>query len=926
MVFPQTPRDTCVELFLNSNWVDVTSDVYARDDVVIKRGSADESATSRAEPSSCQLTLNNRAGNYSPRNPNSIYFGSIGRNTPLRVTTNKDRDTFTRSVSGGWGSTETLGLPWATISEGGTIAAGDFDVTGGVGRHIMTAAGNVRATWLSTSSYGDVDITFTVSLTSAAIAGGYASLGGVIFRALDADNYTLLFPYIDVATQRYFLGVYDQDAGVFTSLNNDVDTGVTFSSGQAVRIRSQMNGGVLLGKLWVASNPEPYDWQQFGVSPFTTPGGIGIRTDISTGNTNTKPMTFTYDNLVVRIPRFAGEISYWPQRWDTSGNDIYAPIEAAGIMRRLGQGTAPVQPAMRTEVLNLSGAATPIVYWPCEEGADATQISPLIGTNPMFTTGSTKFAEFSGFACSLPLPTLNVGRWQGRVPAYTATGFVSIRFLLHVGSSEPADDFPIIQLFTTGSAPQYEVKYHTGGKLGTEVWSPGGVLYDGGVDNFISSTTTLIDNLFMVNLFLKQNGSNVDIDSTALKVGDTFVAGGWSTTLTGRTLGSAISVVVDPYSKMNGVSVGHITVRSDSTNNIFDTSFGLNAYGGAFEIGGETAVNRMNRLTRAAGLPIMWQGNANLSPWMGPQKPLPLLTLLGEAADVDMGILHENRGSLSMLYRSRHSMYNQAAALTLNYSSGHSSPPLEPVDDDQQTRNDVIPKRTDGGQFELFLSSGALSVVDPWLGGVGTYTDSPTLNVRGDDQLRDIAGWRLLLGTQDRARYPNISIELANPNIVSAGLENAALSADVGDRIVITNMPAGVLPKTVTQIVRGYTETIGVFSHRIDYVCAPEEPYEVLRADTTGKMTVDSGGASLASSATTTATSLSVATAAGNDLWITGAVSFDIGIDGEQIHVSNISGAASPQTFTVTRSVNGIIKSHSSGAAITLFRPAVVAL
>jgi hypothetical protein len=148
MVFPQTPRDTCVELFLNSNWVDVTSDVYARDDVVIKRGSADESATSRAEPSSCQLTLNNRAGNYSPRNPNSIYFGSIGRNTPLRVSINTDRDTFTRSVSGGWGSTETLSLPWTTISEGGTIAAGDFDVTGGVGRHIMTAAGNVRATWL----------------------------------------------------------------------------------------------------------------------------------------------------------------------------------------------------------------------------------------------------------------------------------------------------------------------------------------------------------------------------------------------------------------------------------------------------------------------------------------------------------------------------------------------------------------------------------------------------------------------------------------------------------------------------------------------------------------------------------------------------------------------------------------------------------
>src|SRR5207244_3725346 len=38
--------------------------------------------------SSCSLTLNNRLGKYSPRNPNGQYFGQLARNTPLRVSWN----------------------------------------------------------------------------------------------------------------------------------------------------------------------------------------------------------------------------------------------------------------------------------------------------------------------------------------------------------------------------------------------------------------------------------------------------------------------------------------------------------------------------------------------------------------------------------------------------------------------------------------------------------------------------------------------------------------------------------------------------------------------------------------------------------------------------------------------------------------------
>jgi hypothetical protein len=41
--------------------------------------------------------------------------------------------------------------------------------------------------------------------------------------------------------------------------------------------------------------------------------------------------------------------------------------------------------------------------------------------------------------------------------------------------------------------------------------------------------------------------------------------------------------------------------------------------------------------------------------------------------------------------------------------------------------------------------------------------------------------------------------------------------------------------------------------------------------------------------------------------------------------VTAISGASSPQTFTVTRSVNGVVKSQAAATAVQLFRRPTVA-
>ena len=63
-------------------------------------------------------------------------------------------------------------------------------------------------------------------------------------------------------------------------------------------------------------------------------------------------------------------------------------------------------------------------------------------------------------------------------------------------------------------------------------------------------------------------------------------------------------------------------------------------------------------------------------------------------------------------------------------------------------------------------------------------------------------------------------------------------------------------------------------------------------------------------------------------LWSTagGDVPFGIGVNGEQMTVTAVSGSSSPQDFTVTRSVNGVTLAHQAGEAITLFTPPIVAL
>jgi hypothetical protein len=81
----------------------------------------------------------------------------------------------------------------------------------------------------------------------------------------------------------------------------------------------------------------------------------------------------------------------------------------------------------------------------------------------------------------------------------------------------------------------------------------------------------------------------------------------------------------------------------------------------------------------------------------------------------------------------------------------------------------------------------------------------------------------------------------------------------------------------------------------------------------------DTAGSTLAADRTSSDTSWSIATTAG-PIWSTSGP-YDLMVAGEQITVTTMTGASSPQTATVIRSVNGVVMAQTAGTAISLYQP-----
>src|SRR6185369_11213579 len=72
------------------------------------------------------------------------------------------------------------------------------------------------------------------------------------------------------------------------------------------------------------------------------------------------PIWMTVDPGSGPVTRFTGFVNEWPTRWDRSATDSTVPIQCAGIMRRLQQGTDAKSALRRT--ITGANATQPVHY------------------------------------------------------------------------------------------------------------------------------------------------------------------------------------------------------------------------------------------------------------------------------------------------------------------------------------------------------------------------------------------------------------------------------------------------------------------------------------------------------------------------------------------------------------------------------------
>ncbi|NUP16572.1 MAG: hypothetical protein HOZ81_10785 [Streptomyces sp.] len=203
-------------------------------------------------------------------------------------------DTFTRTTSNGWG-TASSGQAWTT--SGGT--ASEYSTNGTLGLHSVGSV-NVSRYTVVTSPSADVDLRVDVA-TSALAAGGPQYLH-LVARWTDANN--LYAARLGFQTnQTLQLGIQERVGGTQTDLVTVTVPGV-HAAGTFYTIRFQLAGTTLRAKAWPQAQPEPVKWQAIVTdTSLTAAGSVGVRSSLSSANTNTLPVTASYDNFEITTPQ-----------------------------------------------------------------------------------------------------------------------------------------------------------------------------------------------------------------------------------------------------------------------------------------------------------------------------------------------------------------------------------------------------------------------------------------------------------------------------------------------------------------------------------------------------------------------------------------------------------------------------------------------
>ncbi len=613
---------------------------------------------------------------------------------------------------------------------------------------------------------------------------------------------------------------------------------------------------------------------------------------------------------------FWGEVSEIRPRWPIGDAGDIATVEvvASGLLRRVGQHNKPLRSALYREITNPTNLPHLFDYFPFEDGTDATRVASGIPgrTRTALNFAGLQMASDNTLAGSDALPTVSANahaNWLAQhITGFSGHGVIEIvGFKYPTLPTSPAIFRPI-DITCTGTLPRWLVEVRLIDSipvLRVRALTPDGV------DIFESTTTLEVSplwftpNSMQLRFEMTETSGHVHWTATWWDITRGTDAGETVSDTWAGTFGTVTSLAGLVDQTAGGATLGHTILHDGITAGWLVGP----------DVGrvGEAATDRVTRLCAEEGYPlVVVVGDDERSMAMGPQQPATISQLLQDCHDADFSLFTEQRNAFGFRLVPRRARYNLVAVLTLDAAQSQIAAPFEPTDDDAVILNDVTAHRTNG--------TSARVIDQESIDEDGLYDDEITRNIDSDLWVRHVAGWHMHLGQVDGLRYADIIIDLA----ICPELIPTWKTLNEGDRVTIINLPAQHPVGPVDLTIEGMVDTLSPTGLTVGMHCSAYQPWQV------GTWVDDrwsSRDSTLAVDATLIDTLLSVATP--GRLWTTDPAHFPFDAllgDCEQITVHSITGASSPQTWDVTRNINGFGRVHPAGSEIKLYVPAILGL
>lgn len=197
-------------------------------------------------------------------------------------------DNFSRTLASDWGSSSG-GLTWT--KQAGVSNTASVNGSAGV---ITINANSDPVTMTLAPTLSDFDMYFDVS--SSAVGSGAQITAGLVCGYQDESNF-YRFEIRFTTDSTMDILVRRQVSGTLVNLSarNDV---VTYTAGGWYSVRCKSEAGAMSIKVWPQGTAEPVDWW-ITTTPDTTftSGLVGLQALTGSANTNTKPITMSFDNV-----------------------------------------------------------------------------------------------------------------------------------------------------------------------------------------------------------------------------------------------------------------------------------------------------------------------------------------------------------------------------------------------------------------------------------------------------------------------------------------------------------------------------------------------------------------------------------------------------------------------------------------------------